>query len=54
MEESGTSKEVVSKRFKQVKTKGVIQGFTIQNSVRCYDARFIAYILLHVQEPFQK
>lgn len=48
-EENNVSKEVISKRFKQLKAKGVILGFTTQNSVKCYDANFIANLLLHVQ-----
>jgi Lrp/AsnC family transcriptional regulator for asnA, asnC and gidA len=48
-EENNVSKEVISKRFKQLKAKGVILGFTTQNSVKCYDANFISNLLLHVQ-----
>jgi DNA-binding Lrp family transcriptional regulator len=48
-EENNVSKEVVAKRFKQLKVTGVILGFTIQNSVKCYHASFVANILLHVQ-----
>ena len=48
-EENNVSKEVVSKRFKQLKAKGIILGFTTQNSVRCYDASFVSNIFIHVQ-----
>ena len=48
-EENNVSKEVVAKRFKQLKAKGVILGFTTQHSVRCYNASFVANLLLHVQ-----
>jgi DNA-binding Lrp family transcriptional regulator len=48
-EENNASKEVISKRFKQLKAKGIVLGFTTQNSTRCYHANFVANILLHVQ-----
>ena len=43
--ENNTSKEVIAKRFKQLKAKGVILGFTTQNSTRCFDANFVANLL---------
>jgi DNA-binding Lrp family transcriptional regulator len=48
-EENNVSKEVVSKRFKQLKAKGIILGFTTQNSVRCYGASFVSNIFIHVE-----
>ncbi len=47
--ENNTSKDVIAKRFKQLKAKGVILGFTTQNSTRCFDANFIANLLIQVQ-----
>ena len=48
-EENNVSKEVIAKRFKQLKAKGIVLGFTTQNSARCYSANFVANILLYVQ-----
>ncbi|MCW4029002.1 MAG: Lrp/AsnC family transcriptional regulator [Candidatus Bathyarchaeota archaeon] len=48
-QENDTSKEVIAKRFKQLKARGVILGFTTQNSARCYGGSFVANILLNVQ-----
>jgi Lrp/AsnC family transcriptional regulator for asnA, asnC and gidA len=48
-QENYTSKEVVTKRVKQLKSKGVILGFTTQNSIKCFDANFVANILIYVQ-----
>ena len=47
--ENHTSKDVIAKRFKQLKAKGVILGFTTQNSTRCFDASFIANLRIQVQ-----
>ena len=47
--ENQTSKEVISKRFKQMKTKGIILGSTIQNSSICHGANFVANLLIRVQ-----
>jgi DNA-binding Lrp family transcriptional regulator len=47
--ETNTSKDVIAKRFKQMKAQGVILGFTIQNSSRCYGANFVANLLIFVQ-----
>ncbi len=47
--ENNTSKDVVAKRFKQLKAKGVVLGFTTQNSTRCFDANFIANLRIQVQ-----
>lgn len=47
--ENNVSKEVVAKRFKQLNLLGVILGFTVQTGTRCYDANFVANILLHVR-----
>jgi DNA-binding Lrp family transcriptional regulator len=47
--ETNTSKDVIAKRFKQMKAQGVILGFTIQNSSKCYDANFVANLLICVQ-----
>jgi DNA-binding Lrp family transcriptional regulator len=47
--ENDTSKDVVAKRYKQLKANGVIVGCTIQNSARCYGDHFVANLLIHVQ-----
>jgi DNA-binding Lrp family transcriptional regulator len=47
--ENNTSKDVVAKRFKQMKAKGVILGSTIQNSPRFFGANFVANLLIRVQ-----
>jgi DNA-binding Lrp family transcriptional regulator len=47
--ENNTSKDVIAKRFKQLKAKGVILGFTTQNSTRCFDSNFIANLRIQVQ-----
>ena len=47
--ENNTSKDVIAKRFKQQKAKGVILGFTTQNSTRCLDSNFIANLRIQVQ-----
>ncbi len=47
--ENNTSKDVIAKRFKQLKAKGVILGFTTQNSTRCFDCNFIASLRIQVQ-----
>jgi Lrp/AsnC family transcriptional regulator, regulator for asnA, asnC and gidA len=47
--ENNTSKDVIGKRFKQMKTKGIILGATIQNSITCYGANFAANLLIRVQ-----
>ncbi len=47
--ENNTSKDVIAKRFKQMKTKGIILGATIQNSAICYNANLVANLLIRVQ-----
>jgi DNA-binding Lrp family transcriptional regulator len=47
--ENDTSKDVIAKRYKQLKANGVIVGCTIQNSVRCYGANFVANLFINVQ-----
>jgi DNA-binding Lrp family transcriptional regulator len=47
--ENNTSKDVIAKRYKQLKANGVIVGCTIQNSARCYDANFVANLLITTQ-----
>jgi Lrp/AsnC family transcriptional regulator for asnA, asnC and gidA len=47
--ENNTSKDVIAKRFKQMKTKGVILGSTTQNNARCFRANFVANLLISVQ-----
>ena len=46
---NNTSKDVIAKRFKQLKIKGIILGATTQNSVICYNANFVANLLIRVQ-----
>jgi Lrp/AsnC family transcriptional regulator, regulator for asnA, asnC and gidA len=48
-EECHTSKDVIAKRYKQMKTKGIITGATIQNSCDCYNSNFIANIEIRTQ-----
>jgi DNA-binding Lrp family transcriptional regulator len=47
--ECNTSKDVIAKRYKQLKKQGVIVGATIQNSCACYGCSFVANILVSVQ-----
>jgi DNA-binding Lrp family transcriptional regulator len=47
--ECHTTKDVISKRFKQMERKGIIVGATIQNSYTCYLGKFVATILAQVQ-----
>ena len=47
--DNNTSKDVIAKRFKQLKAKGMILGFTTQNNSRCFDANFITNLLIQVQ-----
>ena len=48
-QECNTSKDVISKRYKQMENKGIIVGATIQNSYACYLGKFVATIHIHVQ-----
>jgi Lrp/AsnC family transcriptional regulator, regulator for asnA, asnC and gidA len=47
--ECNTSKDVIAKRYKQMKSKGIIVGATIQNSYACCSCDFIACILITTQ-----
>ena len=47
--DNNTSKDVIAKRFKQLKAKGMILGFTTQNNSRCLDANIITNLLIQVQ-----
>ena len=47
--ECNTSKDVVAKRYKQMKDQGIIVGATIQNSCACYGCSFVGNFLVHVQ-----
>ncbi len=47
--ECNTSKDVISKRYKQMENKGIIVGATIQNSHTCYSGKFVSTILINVQ-----
>ena len=47
--ECNTSKDVIAKRYKQLKKQGIIIGATIQNSCACYCCSFVANILVSVQ-----
>jgi len=40
--ECKTSKDVIAKRYKQMKSKGIIVGVTIQNSCACRGCDIIA------------
>ena len=48
-QECNTSSDVIAKRYKQMKKKGIILGATIQNSYACFDGNFIAGILINIQ-----
>ena len=48
-QECNTSKDVISKRYKQMENKGIIVGATIQSSYTCYSGKFVATILINVQ-----
>ena len=48
-EECGTSKYVIAKRYKQMKSKGFIVGATIQNSPACYGGNLVAGIDIYTQ-----
>ncbi len=45
--ECSTSKYVIAKRYKQMKSKGIIVGATIQNSPACYGGNLIADIHIY-------
>jgi Lrp/AsnC family transcriptional regulator for asnA, asnC and gidA len=47
--ECNTSKDVIAKRYKQMKSKGIIVGATIQNSCACYGCNLVAGILIYTQ-----
>jgi DNA-binding Lrp family transcriptional regulator len=47
--ECNTSSDVIAKRYKQMKNKGIIVGATIQNSYDCYNANFVANIIIKIQ-----
>ena len=49
-----TSKDVITKRYKQMKNAGIIVGATIQNSSACYGANFIAGIHLKIKPNKEK
>jgi Lrp/AsnC family transcriptional regulator, regulator for asnA, asnC and gidA len=49
-QECNTSKDVISKRYKEMKKKGIIVGATVQNSYTCYSGKFVATILINVQQ----
>ena len=48
-EECKTSKDVIAKRFKQMKSKGIIVGATIHNSPKCYDGNFVTWCYIFTQ-----
>ncbi len=47
--ESNTSKDVIAKRYRQMKDKGIIVGATIQNSPACYGGNFVAGFYVFTQ-----
>jgi Lrp/AsnC family transcriptional regulator, regulator for asnA, asnC and gidA len=47
--ECNTSKDVIAKRYKQMKNKGIIVGATIQNSPACYEGNFVAGFYIFTQ-----
>jgi Lrp/AsnC family transcriptional regulator, regulator for asnA, asnC and gidA len=49
-----TSKDVITKRYKQMKSAGIIVGATIQNSPACYGANLIAAIHLKIKPNKEK
>ncbi len=50
--ECNTTNDVIAKRYKQMKKKGIIVGATIQNSSACYGGDIIACIHIMAQ-PFE-
>lgn len=48
-QECNTSSDVIAKRYKQMKKKGIILGSTIQNSYACFDGNFIAGIVINIK-----
>ena len=44
-----TSSDVIAKRYKQMKKKGIILGATIQNSHSCINGHFIAGVNINIQ-----
>ena len=49
-----TSKDVVTKRYKQMKNTGIIVGATVHNSPACYGANFVAGIYLKIKPNTEK
>ncbi len=48
-QECNTSKDVIAKRYKQMRIKGVITGATVENSSGCYGCSFVAAIEVKAQ-----
>jgi DNA-binding Lrp family transcriptional regulator len=49
-----TSKDVVTKRYKQMKNAGIIVGATVHNSPACYGANLVAGIYLKIKPNKEK
>ena len=49
-----TSKDVITKRYKQMKKAGIIVGATVHNSPACYGANIVAGIYLKIKPNKEK
>ncbi len=49
-----TSKDVITKRYKQMKNSGIIVGATVHNSPACYGANLVAGIYLKIKPNKEK
>jgi Lrp/AsnC family transcriptional regulator, regulator for asnA, asnC and gidA len=49
-----TSKDVITKRYKQMKNAGIIVGATVHNSPACYGANLVAGIYLKIKPNKEK
>jgi Lrp/AsnC family transcriptional regulator, regulator for asnA, asnC and gidA len=52
--ENNTSKDVITKRYKQMKNAGIIVGATVHNSPACYGANLVAGIYLEIKSSKEK
>jgi predicted transcriptional regulator len=52
--ENNTSKDVITKRYKQMKNAGIIVGATVHTSPACYGANLVADIYLEIKSSKEK
>jgi Lrp/AsnC family transcriptional regulator for asnA, asnC and gidA len=52
--ENNTSKDVITKRYKQMKNAGIIVGATVHTSPACYGANLVAGIYLEIKSSKEK